>query len=296
MSDRYYLLRVLTGESWPVADPVAWLLEHRLDPLLHRGRERLLTLGPEDGNRIVRLVTRRCGLVLIDLVSPASVVVHHWAEPPPDIRQFMKDKGLAKHEVKVALENVKNEVVVIQPGDAFLYGRPVEPTFPWPQFEAKWQHRLVPEQDDWQGAPLTRSTLCWDRADLEGTIPWAALKCVWRRDQASPCPNCHTPLAVLRFVWCLPIYCIGLKEIIRGCFRCRQEFRENIDSDFRGWLVSHLDYELLPTQHHWGIVKADLQWRYPSRQAQADDDKADLPEKTCAGRSGEWWKESWLDG
>ena len=262
MSDRYFLLHAPTGESWQVTDPVGWCLEHRLDPLLSRGRERLVTLGPEDGDRIVRLVTRRCGLVLIDLASPWSVVVHHWAEPPPDIREFLKNRGLAKHEVKVALANTKNEVVALRPGSDFLHGEPARPRFPWRRFEAKWRRLHVQEPDDWQAAPLTWNTLCWDEADQERVIPWIVLKSIWPRDQAPPCPNCDTPLVVLRFLWVLPILFSGIRRITRGCFGCHQEFTETVEWDFWAWLVKTLNYELLPT-HQYGTKKYDLRWRYP---------------------------------
>ena len=127
---RYFLLYATTGYSWPVDDPAAWLLEHSRDSFLERAREPLVTPAPEDGDRIVRLVTRRCSLVLIDLASPVSVVVQHWGQPAPDIRGFLKVHRLARPEVQVALVNRKIESVVMQPGSNFLYGARGSGAFP----------------------------------------------------------------------------------------------------------------------------------------------------------------------
>jgi hypothetical protein len=267
MPDRYFFLHVLTANSWPVDDPAAWLLEHARDPLLGRARDRLTTLDPGDGDRIVRLVTRRCGLALIDLASADSVVVQHWGQPAPDLRPFIKLHGLARPQVQVALVNRKNESVTLQPGSAFLYGEPVEGRFPWHRFESKWQLRLVQEDDDWAVAPSTWNTLSWERAGGERMIPWVALKSVWRRDQAPPCPNCDVPLVALRFLWVLPITFSGILEVTRGCFGCRREFRQDVDGDFWAWLARHLASDLLPT-HQYGTRKLDLRPRHPPRPGQ----------------------------
>ena len=72
-----WFLHVPTGDSWPVIDPVAWSLENPRLPTLERARQRLVTLAAADRERIVRLVTRRCRLNLIEL-RPGRVVVHHW--------------------------------------------------------------------------------------------------------------------------------------------------------------------------------------------------------------------------
>ena len=104
----------------------------------------------------------------------------------------------------------------------------------------------------------------WEQASSERGIPWVVLKSIWRRDQAPPCPNCDTPLAVLRFLWVLPIMFSGIRKITRVCFGCRQEFIETVDKDFWGWLVMHLDPDLRPT-HQYGTRKYDLRTRHPSR-------------------------------
>ena len=43
--------------SWPVADPVRWSLDHAHEPVLERATEGLRKLTPDDGDRIIRLVT-----------------------------------------------------------------------------------------------------------------------------------------------------------------------------------------------------------------------------------------------
>ena len=58
----FWFLHAPTGETWPVADPVAWSLENARQPILERASAGLLKLTPADGQRITRLVTRRCRL------------------------------------------------------------------------------------------------------------------------------------------------------------------------------------------------------------------------------------------
>ena len=53
--------------SWSVADPVEWALENAHKPILERASERLRKLTPNDSDRIIRLVIRRCRLNLIEI-------------------------------------------------------------------------------------------------------------------------------------------------------------------------------------------------------------------------------------
>ncbi len=258
----YFFLHAESGESWPVTEPVSWLLAHADEPVLGRARERLLTLGPEDGDRVVRLVTRRCGLALVHVVREAHVVVHYWSAMP-DLRPIFRQHRLARPGVRAMLWNRKNDVVtVFESAEAFMFGGPVEATFPWWQFEEKWRRRHILEADDWQVAPHTLGTLCWEQASTERTIPWTVLKSLWQHDQAPACPNCDTPLLALRFLWVLPIMFSGIRKITRGCFRCHREFEEWVD-DFWAWLVTHLDPDLLP-DHQYGTKKLDLRSRHPT--------------------------------
>jgi hypothetical protein len=70
----FWFIHSDTGDSWPVADPVQWSLENAREPILERASERLLTLTPSDGERILRLVTRRCKLNFLELL-PEQVAV-----------------------------------------------------------------------------------------------------------------------------------------------------------------------------------------------------------------------------
>lgn len=72
----FFFLEAVTGDSWPIDDPVSWCLGNVHHPTLGRAREGLLRLAAADGDRVIRLVTRRCGLNLLE-VRPGRVVVHH---------------------------------------------------------------------------------------------------------------------------------------------------------------------------------------------------------------------------
>src|SRR5215472_7696457 len=73
----FWFLHTETGASWRVGDPVTWALANAREPILERASAGLLELTPADGQRIVRLVTRRCKLNLIE-IHTGRVVVHFW--------------------------------------------------------------------------------------------------------------------------------------------------------------------------------------------------------------------------
>src|SRR5690349_7040195 len=75
----FWFLHTASGEAWAVDDPVAWLLENAHQPILERASTGLLKLTPADGQRITRLVTRRCKLNLIKIHS-GRVIVHFWGQ------------------------------------------------------------------------------------------------------------------------------------------------------------------------------------------------------------------------
>jgi len=78
-SDRsWWFIHADSCTSWPVADPVQWSLQNAHEPVLERASEGLAKLTPDDSDRIIRLVLRRCRLNLLEL-HPEQVVVHHWA-------------------------------------------------------------------------------------------------------------------------------------------------------------------------------------------------------------------------
>jgi hypothetical protein len=158
----FWLLHAATGESWAVDDPVAWALENARQPTLERARERLVTLDATDPQRVVRLVTRRCRLNLLEL-RPRRVVVHHWGQQGlGDLRPFFKQHGLATKGVKVALIDRKRELTTLQYGDEFLFGERLALFWPWKVYLRKWQRRAVEERDDWTAAPHTWSGFAWE--------------------------------------------------------------------------------------------------------------------------------------
>lgn len=160
-----------TLNSWPVTDPVKWSLQNAREPILERASRRLVTLTPNDGERIVRLVTRRCHLNLLE-VHADQVIVHHWGQQPADLRPFFKAHGLARKEIEVVLRERKKEVVTTQHGDDFLYGDPIASYFDLQLYQSKWVRRFGEEGDDCLAAPGTSSGFAWDRIE-DNRIPWA---------------------------------------------------------------------------------------------------------------------------
>lgn len=109
----FWFLNTSTGESWPVNDPVAWSLENAQQPILERGRERLVTLDAADSQPVIRLVTRRCRLNLIEIQS-GRVVVHHWGQQgQDDLRPFFKTHSLTGKVVRVTLIDRKRETSTV---------------------------------------------------------------------------------------------------------------------------------------------------------------------------------------
>lgn len=122
--------------SWPVADPVAWSLDAR-EPILERASTGLAKLTESDGERVARLVVRRCGLNLVEL-RHGQVVVHYWSQNGlADLRQFCKRYGLARPQIEVVLRNRKNETVSTRFGDDFLFGERLSATFPFDAYQRK---------------------------------------------------------------------------------------------------------------------------------------------------------------
>ncbi len=167
----YVFLYPPTGCSWSVSDPVAWCLENSHNPLLERARERLLTLGTDDAERIIRLVTRRCGLALVHVVE-GQVIVHYWSRPP-DLRPFLKWHCLARPEVRLVLWNRKCDVLTIhESGEDFLYGDPLGDDFPWLMYGTKYERRRLEEADDAEPAPTWSITnFTWPAASRRGSCP-----------------------------------------------------------------------------------------------------------------------------
>jgi hypothetical protein len=234
----------------PVADPVQWSLEHAHEPILARAAEGLSKLTVSDGDRIIRLVVRRCSLNLIELQT-GSVLVDHWGSHHADLRPFFKDYGLARPGVEVVLNDHKNETVTTLTGDSFLYGVPLASDFDLDLFLSKWERRFVNESDDWQAAPGTSSGFAWEVIP-DGSIPWAALKSALCRGAGVVCQNCSGPTLLVNF---------GLRQVgvfnragivENVCLACRRSYRDSVD-DVGGWMTANLDTEVWPVYEMiWG--------------------------------------------
>ena len=258
---RYHFIHAATGESSAVDDPVAWCLEHARDPLLENARERLLQCDSRtDPQRILNVVYRRCGLNMAE-VRPGHLVVHHWTALA-DIRPFCKLHRLARPDVQVATVRHKEGLVVVQPGDGFLYGGLLGAGFPWDEYRQRWEHRHEGRADDAAASPCGRSSYRWEGVEA-GRVPWAALKSIWRREQAIPCPNCDTPLAAWAFTWRHRTLLSMHGHVFRLCFACRRDFQESTGG-LRPWLAATLAPGLLPACHDDGLRKTDLRPRWPA--------------------------------
>lgn len=246
---RHWFIHAATGTTFHVANPISWCLTHSRDEaILAPARDRLVTLGPAEADRIVRLAVRRCRLNLLD-VRAERVLVHFWGpEGRADLRPFFKAHGLARPGVEVVLLRRKDEFVSLCRGDDFLFGEP-SPGFAWGAYQEKWDRRNEQESDDWTPAPAGLTNFSW--VGMPGpSIPWAVLKSVWVREQAPTCPNCEVPQVTLRFWWRRRVWVGTLNSALtRGCFACRRVFVEDFSGDLLEWLVTTLDRGLWPTHH-----------------------------------------------
>jgi hypothetical protein len=224
---------------------VAWALGNARQPVLERASAGLLKLTPADGQRIIRLVVRRCRLNLLEL-RPGRIVVHHWGQQgQADLRPFFKPHGLARHHVEVVLFDRKREVSTPRHGDDFLFGERLAPSWPWKVYWRKWQRRGVEGPDDWTAAPHTWSGFAWNGVE-PNRIPWAALKSAWRRASATPCLNCDQPTLLSNFGFPWSGMFNRRPLFIHVCGRCRRLFEDRSVKDVPGWMASNLDAEVLP--------------------------------------------------
>jgi hypothetical protein len=193
-----WYLHARTGESWDAGDPASWSLENARQPILERARDGLLNLTPADKDRIIRLVTRRCSLNLIEIL-PGRAAVHHWGQQGRgDLRPFFKKHGLARKDVEVVVLDRKREIGTVQSGDPFLFGERLSQDRHREIYLNKWRRRNKREPDDWSASPLSWSGYAWDGVE-SNRIPWAALKSAWRRTTATPCMNCDRPTLLTNF-------------------------------------------------------------------------------------------------
>jgi hypothetical protein len=235
----------IRGGSWPVADPVAWSLENALLPTLERASQGLRTLTSADGERVIRLVTRRCALNLIE-IHPDQVVVHHWGQQGrADLKSFFKAQGLARPEVEIVVRDRKREVLVTQTGDSYLYGEALAPDFPLGLFIARWRRRFERESDDWSAAPGTRSGYAWSGIE-NNRIPWAALKSAWRRTEPIPCQNCDRPTVLTNFGYPFVGMFNRYPRFVHACARCHMSFLDHSVTGVRAWSMANLEAEFRP--------------------------------------------------
>jgi len=236
----FWFLHSDTLESWPVADPVGWCLENAKQPILERASERLLTLTPADEQRIIRLVSRRCKLNLIEL-SSGRVEVHHWGPKGlADLRPLFKSHHLAREDVEVVLRDRKKEVVTRQAGDDFLFGSRLPDDWPWETYLGKWQRRYEQEPNDSSPAPGTWSGYAWEGVE-SNRIPWAALKSTWRRTRTPLCLNCDGPTILTNFGWPSCGMFNRCPKFLHACQKCRRSFK-----DVQNWMRTNLDADVQP--------------------------------------------------
>ena len=261
-SRSFWFLHTPTGESWAVDDPVAWSLANAQQPILERGRKRLVTLDAADPQRVIRLVTRRCKLNLIE-VFPGRAVVHYWGQDGQgDLRPLFKQHCLARKEVEVVLIDRKRERSTQQHGDEFLYGTALAATFPLDLYLGKWRRRDIEEADDGQAAPQTWSGFGWEGIE-PNRIPWSALKSAWRRTTTPLCPNCDQPtvLSNFGFPW------VGMfnryPRILYVCRECLRLFKDDSVTDVWQWMGANLDAKVRPDY--------DMIWDRPKKLLRKTD-------------------------
>jgi hypothetical protein len=269
----FWFLHGPTGKCWPVDDPVAWSLKNAGEPILERARDRLVTLDGSDANRVIRLVTRRCSLNLIEVwpsalpLWPERVTVHYWGQQGQgDLRPLFKQHGLTRRLVKVTLIDRKRESSTVMAGTEFLYGEGVVPFLGASLYGRKWQRRYEVERDDWAASPYSWSGFGWEGVE-PNRIPWAALKSAWRHMVPFICPNCDEPTILTNFglPWC------GMfnreARFYHFCRGCRRMFTDHTIDRYHvvQWMLANLDPELLPCfEMIWG---RPVKWKPAAEQA-----------------------------
>ncbi len=241
---RFHFIDTDTLTSWPVASPVSWVSRNRSQPILERAAEGLANLTPDDGERIIRLVARRCGLNLLEL-RPDEVTVHHWGRRLADLRPFFKTHGLARPEIAVHLKDRKRETTTTRTGDSFLFGSRIAENFPLDLFARKWANRFEKEPDDTRAVPETSSGYAWEGVE-DDRIPWTALKSAWRRVTPRTCLNCDTPTLLTHFgqPWAGMFH--RAPRFLSLCPSCRRSFREDSVTDVKAWMTANLDEDVQP--------------------------------------------------
>jgi hypothetical protein len=247
----FHFIQTTTLNSWPIANPAQWCLDHKHDPILERAYDGLCNLSLNDPDRIIRLVVRRCGLNLIE-VNRNQVTVHHWSQQLADLKPFFKSHELTSPDVQVTLIDRKREIATNKTGDDFLYGQPNDKDFPIELFVSKWNSRFQHQSDDHLAAPKTHSGLAWDRLEL-GQIPWAALKSAWQRTHSVSCLNCSGETIFVNF-GCRQVGLFNRSpNFVSVCPNCRRSFGDESIKDVAEWIAANLKTEFCPVgEVVWG--------------------------------------------
>lgn len=239
-----WFLHAATGASWEISDAAGWCLENIDQPVLLRASEGLGRLSSQDGDRIIRLVTRRCGLNLIEQ-SPGNIIVSYWGQTGlADVRPFFKKHRLARNDVQIVLKDRKKEIVTSHTGDDFLFGEKLAADWPMDLFLMKWQRRFLSQPDDWTAAPGTWSGYAWEGLE-SNRIPWAALKQAWRGN-ALPCRNCNQPTILVNFGEPWTALFRRSPKFIYICRVCRRSSVDESVKDVGAWIAANLDAEVRP--------------------------------------------------
>jgi hypothetical protein len=258
-----HFIQTTTPNSWPIANPAQWCLDHKHDPILERAYDGLCNLSINDSDRIIRLVVRRSGLNLVE-IQENQVTVHHWSQQLADLRPFFKNHQLTNSAVQVMLLDRKKEATTHKTGDDFLYGQSIDKNFPIELFLNKWNNRFHQEADDHLAAPKTISGFAWDGLE-NGQIPWGALKSAWQRSQADSCLNCSGETILVNFGFRQ----VGLfnrsPNFVSVCPNCRRSFAGDSITDVAGWMVANLETDFFPVgEVVWGKrVESEIELRNP---------------------------------
>ena len=243
--ESFWFLHADTGASWEIPDPVKWPLANVNLPVLVRASEGLRKLSSQDGDRIIRLVTRRCCLNLLE-ISPGNIVVSYWGQTGmADVRPFFKKHQLARNDVQVFLKDRKKEIAISHTGDDFLFGEKLAADWPLDLYLMKWRWRFLFQPDDWTVAPGTWSGYAWEGLE-PNRIPWAALKSAWRRGNAIPCRNCDRPTMLVNFGEPWTALFRRSPRFIYVCRACHRSFLDDSISDVEDWMMSNLDAQVRP--------------------------------------------------
>lgn len=216
-----WFVHVDSPVAWKVADPVAWCLAHRHNPLLRAAQPELDHAVMLDDSGVVDLVLRYCSLNLVTFDAGLLAVSHWGANSRADLRLF------ARHELPLgAVKRI--EVRDVESGDVsdaglvtLFQGIPMPEPWPVGAFKWKFQQRRVEEADDGTVVHVPGSDLV-EPIDSQGPWSWAAFKDHWRSNRPLSCPDCERP-AILVHLGCKKAPGGGWRpRLVFACLACRR--------------------------------------------------------------------------